>query len=468
MIKNNSSRIRIFCTLVFMTICSGCITGLADLTNNAENYVDLSDPTADKAQLRAAKWDIGIAGVYCYMTVPANAERVTVNAGAVNVSVVCETADVGSNLTAVDSASFSFNALAGHDYVISKRDCRGCVKLKDQTTKKLVAEYAILHSNIPGRAPVPVRPNVASIRAGEASRNKGGCRPFKRRSRESGDLINVDAGPVSISATCFNRFFGRPGSTARFEFVAEAGHTYTFTATEKDCISLLDITSEEILIACEPYSNRRTRRITTVSLNAALIEAGGASKDKGNCVPTRGGRWEERDFIEVDVGPIKFDAVCDPDRGRRKYAGRGWRVSSFDFVAEAGHIYTITATDKECMSLLDITSEEFVIACEPYRRKNPARIRAYGGSRYNCMPTRGGLAGRRDFFEVDAGPIKIDAICDRESFFDTGWRVSSFDFVAGAGHIYTITATDKECMSLVRIIQKFRFSIACEHYRIIE
>ena len=465
MIKNNSSRIRIFCTLVFMTICSGCITGLADLLTDAENYVDLSDPTADKAQLRAAKWDIGIAGVYCYMTVPANAERVTVNAGAVNVSVVCETSSVGSNITAVDSASFSFNALAGHDYVITKRDCGGCVKLKDQTTKKLVAEYPILHSTAPGWA--PVRPNVASIRAGEASRNKGGCRPFKRRSRESGDLINVDAGPVSINATCF-----RSESTARFEFVAEAGHTYTFTATEKDCISLLDITSEEILIACEPYSNRRTRRITTVSLNAALIEAGGASKDKGNCVPTRGGRWEERDFIEVDVGPIKFDAVCDPDRGRRKYAGRGWRVSSFDFVAEAGHIYTITATDKECMSLLDITSEEFVIACEPYRKKNPARIQASAGSRYNCMPTRGGLSERRDFIEVEAGPIKFDAICDRESFFDTGWRVSSFDFVAGAGHIYTITATDKECMSLEIVGYRNDLNstrpIACEPYRIIE
>ncbi len=80
-------------------------------------------------------------------------------------------------------------------------------------------------------------------------------------------------------------------------------------------------------------------------------------------MPTRGGAAERRDFIEVDVGPVSINAVCD----RESFFDKGWRASSFDFVAEAGHTYTITATEKECMSLLDISSEEFVIACEPYR-----------------------------------------------------------------------------------------------------
>ena len=133
-------------------------------------------------------------------------------------------------------------------------------------------------------------------------------------------------------------------------------------------MSLLDITSEEILIACEPFSNKSTRRITTVSLNAALIEAGEASRDKGNCLPTRGGQPERRDFLEVDAGPIKFDAACNGWWVYGSNLGQRWLVSSFDFVAEAGHTYTITATDKECVSLLDITSEETVIACEPYRQ----------------------------------------------------------------------------------------------------
>ncbi len=252
MMWTSISRIRIFCTLAVITICAGCFTTLSDIRTVAEDYVDLSDPSADKAQLRAAKWDIGIAGVYCFMTAPANAERVTVNAGTVDVSVVCETTDIMSD-TRVDRASFSFDALAGHDYVITKRDCSRCVKLTDETTRKMVAKFEL--------------------------------------------------------------------------------------------------------------STKRTRKITPVNPNAALIRAGGASRDKGNCMPTRGGLTGRRDFIEVDAGPIKINAICEPFTFSRRL-----RISSFDFVGEAGHIYTMTATEKKCISLLDITSEEFVIACEPYRK----------------------------------------------------------------------------------------------------
>jgi len=120
MIWKGVLKIHIYCTLVFITFCAGCFTTISDLKANAAGYVDLSDPAAEKAQLRAARWDIGIAGVYCYMTAPAHAERVTVNAGTVDVSVVCDTRDImnsGSN-----RASFSFDALAGHNYVITKRD----------------------------------------------------------------------------------------------------------------------------------------------------------------------------------------------------------------------------------------------------------------------------------------------------------------------------------------------------------
>jgi len=251
MIWNGILKARIFCTLVVITLCAGCITGMSDLTTNAEDYIDLSDPTADKAQLRAARWDIGFAGVFCYMTTPAHAERVTVNAGTVNVSVVCKTDAPGTGR--VDKASFSFNALAGHDYVITKRDCDRCVKLTDETTRKMVAKFEL--------------------------------------------------------------------------------------------------------------STKRTRKITPVNPDAALIRAGGAFPDEGNCRPTRGGLTGRRDFFEVDAGPIKINAICEP-----LTFSQDLRISSFDFVGETGHIYTMTVKEKKCISLLDITSEEFVIACEPYRK----------------------------------------------------------------------------------------------------
>lgn len=248
MINNNSSKIRIFCALVVTTLCSGCFTTISDLKTSAEDYVDLSDPAAEKEQLRAARWDIGIAGVYCYMTAPANAERVTVNAGTVNVSVVCETADVGSNSPREDKASFSFDALAGHSYVITKRDCDECVNLKDETTHKKIAKFYV--STWRHREVSPVNPNAGLIVAGGGYTN---CMPTRGGVAGRLDFIEVDAGPINFDAICETGTFSRRLRISSFNFVAEAGHTYTNTAKEKDCISLLDITSGQIVIACEPY-----------------------------------------------------------------------------------------------------------------------------------------------------------------------------------------------------------------------
>ncbi len=244
MINNNSSKIRIFCTLIFITFCAGCFTTISDLKTSAEDYVDLSDPSADKAQLRAAKWDIGIAGVYCYMTAPAYAERVTLNAGRVDVSVVCETADIMGNYKS--KASFSFDALAGHSYVITKRDCDLCFNLKDETTNKKIAKFSV--STWRYREISPVNPNASLIIAGGGYAK---CKPINGGRRL--DFIEVEAGPITFDATCDTGTFRRRFQISSFSFVAEAGHTYTNKALEKDCMSLLDVTSGQIVIACEPY-----------------------------------------------------------------------------------------------------------------------------------------------------------------------------------------------------------------------
>lgn len=245
MIWNGVLKIHIFCTLFFITFCAGCFTTISDLKTSAEDYVDLSDPAAEKAQLRAARWDIGIAGVYCYMTAPAYAERVTLNAGRVDVSVVCETVDVVSG-SMTDRASFSFDALAGHEYVITKRDCDSCFNLKDETTNKKIAKFSVStwrYREIPS-----VNPNASLIIAGGGYAN---CKPTNGGRRLN--FIEVEAGPITFDAICKTGTFRRRFQISSFNFVAEAGHTYTNTALEKDCMSLLDVTSEQIVIACEPY-----------------------------------------------------------------------------------------------------------------------------------------------------------------------------------------------------------------------
>ncbi len=63
----------------------------------------------------------------------------------------------------------------------------------------------------------------------------------------------------------------------------------------------------------------------------------------------------------VDAGPFTVDVTC------RAYT-LGQRKLSFSFVAETGHIYTFTDSDMKCIRLLDITFEETVITCEPYKK----------------------------------------------------------------------------------------------------
>jgi hypothetical protein len=184
------------------------------------------------------------------------ADSLIVDAGPVKIMVSCSAASagpLGGGFT--ERASFNFTAEDGHTYDIAWKRKQDCMELLDATADGSVVACEPYYSG--SYEDLSTTSETASIRAGGASSNKGNCRPFtgerRKWGRELRDLIKVDAGPVSINARCFNGFFGRPPSTARFEFVAEAGHNYTITATEKDCISLLDITFEDTAIACEPY-----------------------------------------------------------------------------------------------------------------------------------------------------------------------------------------------------------------------
>ena len=182
------------------------------------------------------------------------------------------------------------------------------------------------------------------------------------------DSLIVEAGPAKVLALCYHSTpFGDFRLQALFDFIAEAGHTYTFSGSESGaCLNLLDVTTDEQIVACETFFSGRYADLSTGD-DTAVIKAGGASRNKGNCRPTTGGRGGRRDFLEVDAGLTTISGECQA-RVLPDMFGNRRRQSNFEFIAEAGHTYTITATDKECMSLLDITFEEIVIACEPYEK----------------------------------------------------------------------------------------------------
>ena len=80
-----------------------------------------------------------------------------------------------------------------------------------------------------------------------------------------GDSLVVGAGPVKILALCtFSNPFGDQHSKAWFDFVAEAGHTYTFSfSTSAVCLNLVDVTTDGQIVACEPFFSGRYVDLST-------------------------------------------------------------------------------------------------------------------------------------------------------------------------------------------------------------
>ena len=203
--------------------------------------------------------DLRIIGgsIYASGSLIPGSDSLIVDAGPVKIVVLCVVDARPLGGITKRRAAFNFTAEGGHTYEIELKRKQYCMELLDATADGSVVACEPYYSGRHDYEDLSTTGETASIRAGEASSDKGNCRPFtgerQKWGRELREFIKVDAGPVSINARCFTTFFGRPPSTARFEFVAEAGHNYTITATEKDCISLLDITLEETEIACEPY-----------------------------------------------------------------------------------------------------------------------------------------------------------------------------------------------------------------------
>lgn len=255
MIWNSASTGRIFCTMVVIIFCAGCAS-IDAVFNPREGHVDLSDSaSAGVATIRGSTWDIGVASVDCWIKYPANAKRVRVNAGIVDIFAVCKSIDMGSDLL-LENAAFHFEALAGHEYEISQRTCKECIQLRDATANEVVAESP--HNPLGRGADLSTGDNTATIREFTGGNNYG-CWLTDERV----DFLVVDAGPVTIDLNCtlasLNHLFQGQRMTSSFDFEAETGHTYKVSIRgvhgKEKCISLLDITSEEMVIACEPYEN---------------------------------------------------------------------------------------------------------------------------------------------------------------------------------------------------------------------
>jgi len=252
---NASLASRIFRTFVAITCCSSCGVGTLVIHPRLD-HVDLSDSTSDEvATIRGDTINLLIGAGYCWIELPDDAKRVTVNAGPVDIEVGCSGTEQGDAY-----ANLRFEALAGHEYRISpRRSDFFRMELRDDATDEVIADAPIcggkgclldlstgydkaLIRNSGGRQPLQNQPKHWR------------CKPAAEQAFPS--FLYVDPGPITVDALCttWGHGFAKEAKKATgFNFIAQSGHIYTFSAKKRECVQLLDVTSEETVIACEPY-----------------------------------------------------------------------------------------------------------------------------------------------------------------------------------------------------------------------
>ena len=244
--------------LAAIAVLSGCAPFETAFSPRA-GHVDLSgSDSAGVAIIRGSYWSVAVVTVDCWIKYPAETKKLTIDAGVADIYAVCRHGEIGSN-NSVRNAAFNFEALAGHEYVISMRTCESCVQLIDVTANEVVA--ASPHNPHGRVADLSTGDNTADIEVSSWVDGSWGCWLTDKYV----DYLIVDAGTVTVDSTCaigtlslnFNRVSKVRSS---FHFRAETGHSYTVKLSSKDkCLLLRDITIkldpsfEDINIACEPY-----------------------------------------------------------------------------------------------------------------------------------------------------------------------------------------------------------------------
>ena len=252
---NASLASRIFCTFVAITCCSSCGVGTLVIHPRLD-HVDLSDSTSDEvATIRGYAINLLIGAGYCWIESPDDAKRVTVNAGPVDIEVGC-----GASEMQRLEANLQFEALAGHEYLIRNKYCQGCFQLINVTTDEVIVEapYCVgkgcLLDLSTGYDKALVKANGGRQPHHNQPKNWW-CKPAAEQAfHDVASFLYVDPGPITIDTICWGPGVGKERKKATgFNFIAESGHIYAFSAKKKECVQLLDVTSEETVIACEPY-----------------------------------------------------------------------------------------------------------------------------------------------------------------------------------------------------------------------
>ena len=187
----------------------------------------------------------------------------------------------------------------------------------------------------------------------------------------------VEAWPVSIFVECHTGVSalgeGSKNHT-RIDFVAEAGHSYridgfdatSFTRRKTDGVDLIDVTDGEHLPLSRRFYSDEYVDVSTGEATALIVGEQSTNRiycgviDVDALAAERNPSGDYRTW-EIDAGPVTITTRCFVDG----LFGEKNLISSFDFVAEAGHAYLVRMQDQECTRLMDVSMDEYLVACEP-------------------------------------------------------------------------------------------------------
>jgi hypothetical protein len=121
--------------LLSLTGC-GLATGPLNLLDSTPDHIDVSD-SENVATIKGATRNVLIAHIMCSIQSPVIARKVTINAGPIDIVAACNV--VGEY---TETASFSFDAIAGHDYRVRMLvPGSGNVELVDDTDSIVIGVH---------------------------------------------------------------------------------------------------------------------------------------------------------------------------------------------------------------------------------------------------------------------------------------------------------------------------------------
>ena len=178
--------------------------------------------------------------------------------------------------------------------------------------------------------------------------------------------LTIDAGETRLIAKCLFAEFVSWSGTAVLEFEAEAGQVYAVRRGDQEprCLDLIDVSANESIITCQPFSVGRYMNLSTGEPSAFLNGGYYVHQDYARCV-IYVAEQPPSALIRMDPGEITIKVQCALDGF---FGGDIDGVADFTTTVLAEHEYAFSIEEDGEICLVDLVSGPLTVMCETYQR----------------------------------------------------------------------------------------------------